>query len=72
MKLSGKYYATLGNTEKVMMLQTSNRNRHIWKDMKYKIKRDSNGHVKTRQISEKSIMFATTAKKRAIQDVTAD
>ena len=46
MRLSGKYYATLGNTEKVIMLQTTSHNRHKWKDMKYKNKRDSYCHKK--------------------------
>ena len=54
MEFAGKYYTTLGNTEKVMMLQTTSHNRHNWKDMKYKNKRDSNSHVKTRQKSEKT------------------
>ena len=46
MELAGKYYAALGNTEKVMMLQTASHSRHNWKDMKYKNKRDSNSHLK--------------------------
>ena len=53
------------------MLQTTIHNRHNWKDMKYKNKRDSNSHVKNQaKIGENlKILFATNATKRAIQDV---
>ena len=38
-----------GAIEKAMMLQTTSQIRHNWKDMKYKNKRDSNGHVKKQE-----------------------